>query len=765
MVNAGKYNILVVDDDQGFLSMIQRFLLNGGYRVDSSNTAADALEKLKESDFDLILLDYQLPDVNAADLLDNLQTNNIVSAVVIITGHGDEKLAVEMLKKGAVDYLVKDSSFLEQLPNVIRQALRCHDQQKLLNQAQQSIVESQEQYRGIFNSATDAFLVIDSDGRIAEANPQALATYQYEYNIFVGMPFDKLCEKDNCSFRQISDIVQEQGEYYSETLHRKKSEEIFDVEIKANVFGYRGRDHLLVVSRDISERKWSERELKLTNQQLQLSEKTVRQRETRLRTIFQGSAIGIALLDLAGRTLESNQTYQLLLGYSNAELNNIVFSDLVFDEDRKGSLAIFEDLVNGKCEHYRIEQRYLPRNRIMIWVRVTASLIRSDSGEPDHIVNIVEDISERKSAEDSFQQSKLRYRSLFENMLDGFACHKVVFDENSKPVDYIFIEVNEAFENMTGLMKEQLIGRELSNVFADFRDSIFDWDKLYDQVIDGGKSVRYDVYSDVLDRWFSVAAYSPEHGYCISIIEDISERRQIEEELRIFATELEGSNRDLEQFAHTASDELSKQLDSISVVVEQLTANYPDAFNPQTVNDLHSVIANTEKMRNILDGLLVYSKMAYRANPFDNVDLSHVFTAVKAKYDPILAKSGGKIDGAQLPTVYGDGAQLAQIFDSMFQFVLEFASDDPLLINVFVNRNDDFWIINFSAPGLYIPPDDCSKLFLMFQPITVNQQLRNTGIAMALCRKVLLRHNGDVKIFSEPNKPNIIKISLPAEID
>ncbi len=129
-------------------------------------------------------------------------------------------------------------------------------------------------------------------------------------------------------------------------------------------------------------------------------------------------------------------------------------------------------------------------------------------------------------------RSEDRYRSLFENMLDAFAVHKVVLDENNKPVDYIFLEVNDTFETQTGLMREKIIGKKVTEIMPGIENDPADWIGTYGKVALTGKEIRFEQYSAPLKEWYRVLAYSPKKNHFATIFTSITEAKQAEKTLR-----------------------------------------------------------------------------------------------------------------------------------------------------------------------------------------------------------------------------------------
>ncbi len=129
-------------------------------------------------------------------------------------------------------------------------------------------------------------------------------------------------------------------------------------------------------------------------------------------------------------------------------------------------------------------------------------------------------------------RDKDKYRLLIENMPDAFAYHRIVTGRQGEPADYIFLEVNAAFEEMTGLKREKIINKKVTEVFPDIEKSDFDWIGTYGQVALSGEPIRFESFSEPLGRWHDIRAYSDAPGFFGVFFHDITERKQSEETLR-----------------------------------------------------------------------------------------------------------------------------------------------------------------------------------------------------------------------------------------
>ncbi|MEJ6949840.1 HD domain-containing phosphohydrolase [Natronospora cellulosivora (SeqCode)] len=158
-------------------------------------------------------------------------------------------------------------------------------------------------------------------------------------------------------------------------------------------------------------------------------------------------------------------------------------------------------------------------------------------------------------------KSNNRYESLYNNMSSGFAYHQCVFDDDGNPVDYMFLEVNKAFEELTGLKKKNILNKPVTEVLPDLQKSDFNWIQEYGQVAISGESIKFTQFSEPLERWYQVNVFSFEEGYFATVFSDISDLVAYQEELKRQKTELLESYERLEA-DHEEFIALNEELES-----------------------------------------------------------------------------------------------------------------------------------------------------------------------------------------------------------
>jgi len=139
--------------------------------------------------------------------------------------------------------------------------------------------------------------------------------------------------------------------------------------------------------------------------------------------------------------------------------------------------------------------------------------------------------TERKRAEEALRESERKYRSLFEQMLNGFAYCKIIVDENNKPIDFAYLEVNDAFERLTGLRKEDVIGRKITELIPGIKESHPELFSIYGKVALTGEETKFNIYFKPLAIWLTISVHSPQRGYFAAVFENITERKWAEEAL------------------------------------------------------------------------------------------------------------------------------------------------------------------------------------------------------------------------------------------
>ena len=169
--NAEPPTVFVIDDDRGLIRLIQKALRREGFATAAAYSGKDAIAWLSDHQADLMLLDLKLQDIEGKDLVAHLNAIDRAVPFIVITGQGDERVAVEMMKRGALDYLVKDGDFLAFMPAVVQRALKGIQKEKKLTAAEDALKREHEFVSALLNTSGALVVVLDREGCIVRFNP------------------------------------------------------------------------------------------------------------------------------------------------------------------------------------------------------------------------------------------------------------------------------------------------------------------------------------------------------------------------------------------------------------------------------------------------------------------------------------------------------------------------------------------------------------------------------------------------------------------
>ncbi|MEM7010194.1 MAG: ATP-binding protein [Verrucomicrobiota bacterium] len=226
---------------------------------------------------------------------------------------------------------------------------------------------------------------------------------------------------------------------------------------------------------------------------------------------------------------------------------------------------------------------------------------------------------------------------------------------------------------------------------------------------------------------------------------------------------LERSNLELQQFAYIASHDLQTPLRSISGFIQLLQKRYDGQLDEQANDWINRAVNATASLQNLINDLLVYSRVDTRARPFEAVDLDEVLNDVKGLLEPSINDAGGDLTIGPMPKVLGDRAQLVQLFQNLVGNAIKYHRDDlPPQVIVTAAGDGEEWVFSITDNGIGIREEHQERVFEIFRRLHGPNEYPGTGIGLAVCRRLAHRHGGRVWIEkSEPGTGSVFCIGLP----
>lgn len=246
-------------------------------------------------------------------------------------------------------------------------------------------------------------------------------------------------------------------------------------------------------------------------------------------------------------------------------------------------------------------------------------------------------------------------------------------------------------------------------------------------------------------------------------IEDITERRFTEWRLADQHRELERSNDALDEFASVASHDLQEPLRKILSFGEQLVATAGPALEGEARRHVERMLGAADRMRTLINDLLTYSQVATRVVPFTATDLAGVAREVVADLEATIADAGGRIEIGELPVIDADTAQMRQLLQNLLGNALKYRRKDvpPVVRLSSACSGGRNCTITVADNGIGFNDRYAEKIFKMFERLHARTQYAGSGIGLAICRKIVERHNGTIAATSTAGQGATFTVTLP----
>ncbi|HEY0006059.1 MAG TPA: ATP-binding protein [Pyrinomonadaceae bacterium] len=261
-------------------------------------------------------------------------------------------------------------------------------------------------------------------------------------------------------------------------------------------------------------------------------------------------------------------------------------------------------------------------------------------------------------------------------------------------------------------------------------------------------------------------------------IEDITERKQIEQQLKIFASRLERSNRELQDFASVASHDLQEPLRKIQAFGDRLKAKCNDSLGDEGRDYLERMQSAAGRMQTLINDLLMFSRVETKAQPFVPVDLSHIAHEVASDLEIQVEQTGALLDIGELPVIDADPLQMRQLLQNLIGNSLKYRrpGEAPIIkvyATVIHNRrlhlkpgtlpDGQLCQLHVEDNGIGFDEKYLDRIFTVFQRLHGRKEFEGTGVGLAVCRKIAERHGGHITAHSSPGSGANFVVTLPVK--
>ena len=729
-------------------------------RVETREAYLTALDEFRPA---LIVSDYSLPHFDGMSALKLAVERCPDVPFIILTGSMNEDTAVECMKAGAWDYVIKEH--VKRLGPAVQSALERQRVQMERKRAQEKLRQSEAEYRSLFENSLMGISQASPDGRLNRANHAYAQMYGYASPLemmaairdvghqLYANPDDRaevlriLSEKGFMEPREFP-VVRRDG---SRLVVLVSAREIRDS--SGNLVCYQA-EHV-----DITERK--------------RAEEALRESEARFRDTFERSTVGQSLTGRDGRLLNVNQALADTLGFSIEELQQLTFGDITHPDDIAETRECVRSVFAGERTSYRFERRYRHQDGHFVFADVSTTLLRDDHGAPLCLITSVVDISARKRAEEELRFNNIVLATQQQTTLDGI----LVVDPNGK-----IISSNRRFAEVCGISSDVIESKSDERALQSAMEKLENPEEFISKVkylyaSPDEKSQDEIALKDgrTLDR-YSAPMVSAEGQYFgrVWYLRDITEQRRIEAALAAANRELERRvaertaeltvvNRELESFSSSVSHDLRAPLRGIDGWSQAVLEDCGPQLDEQGRTYLKTVRSETQRMGELIDGLLELSRVTRAPMKRETVDLTAMAQELEASLRAGQPERAVDFVVAPAMVAMGDAVLLRAVLQNLLDNAWKFTGKRPRArIEVGCTSEPGRTVYHVRDDGAGFDMRYVGKLFAPFQRLHSLDEFPGTGIGLATVQRIIHRHGGKVWATAEVDQGATFYFTLTA---
>lgn len=480
--------------------------------------------------------------------------------------------------------------------------------------------------------------------------------------------------------------------------------------------------------------------LKESNARLEslLSEKT-----SELEGVFVNIIDPYVVMNLEFNIIKMNSSAKEFLGY-DSEKEAVNLTKLVHPEYLEYTAESVKSLFEiGVLKNYRA--KIILKDGSEKFIQINSSLIYDSNRKPIAAQGVIRDVTQETEIKHLLAEQKKELNIIVDNSPIG-----IILTEAGK-----IVRANRTFQKLLQYSEEELKKIHVTEISApeDATVSLENISKMESGELDYFSVVKRYIRKDGSLLWAktSVNAFKNRDGkveYQVAMIEDISAQRDLELEKEQLMTELEESNKGLQEYAHIVSHDLKSPLRSISALSTWLYEDYKNVLDENGATQLGLMQEKVEAMDKLIDGILKYSTVSSETMQNTNVDVNEV---IKEIIDIIYIPDHVRVKIVRkLPTLFADKTKIHQLFQNFLSNAVVHIENEVGLVNIDYKETNTHWEFSVADNGVGIPKEYHEKIFKIFQ--SVGNKERSTGIGLSIVKKVIDLYEGQVWLESEPGE-------------
>ena len=485
--------------------------------------------------------------------------------------------------------------------------------------------------------------------------------------------------------------------------------------------------------------------------------------EARLKRSQEIAHLGSWELDLENDRLTwTDEVYRIFgLNREGTETTYEAFLEAIHPEDRNNVDNEYRKSIRNNLCTYDVEHRIIRKNTGEVrFVHEKCEHFRNEAGRIIRSIGMVHDITERKKIENELIASKQKLNLALENGKIGIwewnpNTDKLIPDKRTEKI----FELENGSHKRTFTELESMIHEDdVAHLRASVQNSLKNktsLETIFRIKSNSGKikyiSIRALVVRDRTDRELKLSG----------VAFDITEMQEGTERLILkLNEELLRSNKELERFAYVASHDLQEPLRMVTNFTQLLSRKYEDKLDKDAREYIYYAVDGATRMYDLINGLLAYSRIHTKGKEFQKVDLNRILENSLRNLSLVIDERRAEIKSDDLPVVFADESQMVQLFQNFIANSIKFSKDTPQ-ISISSKSEKKHHVISISDNGIGIDTQHFDRIFQIFQRLHHRDEFKGTGIGLAICKRIVERHGGNIWVESEPGKGSTFHFTIP----
>jgi PAS domain S-box-containing protein len=622
-----------------------------------------------------------------------------------------------------------------------------------LKSSEESLSASEAKYRELVENSRTIILKMDYEGKFTFVNEFAQKFFGYSEEEIIGKTaFETIVPKVETTGRNLAPLIKniyDDPDKFTININENKKRDGTRVWIEWHnkaLFNNEGkRIGHLAIGIDISERKQAE--LKLTeNEQL-------------YRAIGESIEYGIWICDPDGRNTYASESFLNLVGITQEQCSEFGWGKVLHPDDAEHTIAAWKECVSTGATWNR-EHRFKGVDGNWHPILARGIPVKNEKDEIRCWAGINLDISQLRTAEEQLKKTNEKLNLALENGNIGtwewdIDTGIVIVDER---INSIF-----GFEPGTSVItyedfEKRLVEEDVPHMREAARKTIEEnvpFETVY-RIWNLRGDDNYISSKAILKRDNGVKPLKMT-GVCYDVT---AMQKDTEKVLVKLNEELLRSNKDLQQFAYAASHDLQEPLRMVSSFTQMLAQRYESLLDENGKEYIKYAVDGSKRMYDLINGLLAYSRVQTKGKEFAIIHLKDVVEKVIKNLKLKISERGAKISFSKLPSVYADEHQMIQLIQNLLENSLKFSTSAPV-ITISSKSNNSHFTISIRDNGIGIEPQYFERIFMIFQRLHLKEEFDGTGIGLAICKRIVERHDGKIWIESVPGKGTTFFFTIP----